>query len=298
MRVALTHWPKLTEPLGRRVRTTWPALLERLRVPREHAVKNEIPGFALATFAGDRRKLANVEEVFAIGLDFDHLDALSIRTNHDGLEAVDAPGWLGLCRAFENVACFAHTTWQSTEWSPRARVFVLLSRPVNAEEYRVLYVHAAGLLEEAGFVVDRQASDPSRLWFLPAKQPGGDFVCFVGGGPPMHVGEVVKARAAAEPVAYRPRAVPSTAAIERARKYLAACPHAISGSGGHAITFSVAQKLVRGFCLSEADALDLLSEWNARCVPPWSDRELRHKIEQATKSGRHAEGDMLARRGR
>ena len=60
----------------------------------------------------------------------------------------------------------------------------------------------------------------------------------------------------------------------------------------------MAQKLVRGFALSTDDALDLMArEWNMRCRPPWSERELRHKVEQAAKSGRFAEGDMNDKRG-
>jgi hypothetical protein len=70
--------------------------------------------------------------------------------------------------------------------------------------------------------------------------------------------------------------------LERARKYLAAMPGAISGSGGHATTFKAACVLVRGFALEPDDALALLVEiHNPICSPPWSERELRHKIKQA-----------------
>lgn len=58
-------------------------------------------------------------------------------------------------------------------------------------------------------------------------------------------------------------------------------PAAISGSGGHAATFAVARRLLADFELDEADAWDLLFEYNTRCQPPWSERELRHKLESA-----------------
>jgi hypothetical protein len=45
---------------------------------------------------------------------------------------------------------------------------------------------------------------------------------------------------------------------------------------------------VHGFALGDADALSLLTEWNRGCVPPWSERELRHKIESASKAS-HSE---------
>lgn len=69
--------------------------------------------------------------------------------------------------------------------------------------------------------------------------------------------------------------------VERARRYVAKCPHAVSGQGGHNATFHVAAVLVHGFALGEADALALLGEWNRSCVPPWSDGDLRHKIKSA-----------------
>ena len=78
-----------------------------------------------------------------------------------------------------------------------------------------------------------------------------------------------------------------SAAYRRASAYLRATPPAISGSGGHTHTFLVAQKLA-GFCLvglSESDALALLREWNATCQPPWSERELARKWQQARERG-------------
>ena len=69
--------------------------------------------------------------------------------------------------------------------------------------------------------------------------------------------------------------------IERARKYVAKCPAAISGQGGHNATFHVAAVLVHGFALGEPDALALLREWNGSCVPPWGESDLQHKIKSA-----------------
>jgi hypothetical protein len=76
-----------------------------------------------------------------------------------------------------------------------------------------------------------------------------------------------------------------TSVLERARRYLATMPPAISGQGGHDATFKAAIALVRGFCLSDADAYELLAgDFNPRCEPAWSERELRHKIASAAKN--------------
>ena len=69
--------------------------------------------------------------------------------------------------------------------------------------------------------------------------------------------------------------------IEQAQRYLKAIPPAISGDGGHNQTLYAARTLVWGFELSDAQAMQLLKEWNDTCQPPWSDRELEHKLREA-----------------
>jgi RecA-family ATPase len=68
---------------------------------------------------------------------------------------------------------------------------------------------------------------------------------------------------------------------ERARLWLDRVPPSVSGANGHGQCMTAARGLVWGFCLSTSDAMDLLCEWNRSCQPPWSQRELDHKIEQA-----------------
>jgi hypothetical protein len=98
----------------------------------------------------------------------------------------------------------------------------------------------------------------------------------------------------------RPVALPSPIVgpnvVERARKYLAAIPGAVSGQNGHATTFKAAQALVRGFMLDEETAYQLLAEWNRTCSPPWRERELRHKIKSAGQRATMAEGALLGPR--
>ena len=43
-------------------------------------------------------------------------------------------------------------------------------------------------------------------------------------------------------------------------------------------TFRVCCRLVRGFALDDDQALHLLQDWNARCQPPWTERELADKV--------------------
>jgi hypothetical protein len=78
--------------------------------------------------------------------------------------------------------------------------------------------------------------------------------------------------------------IESDAMVRRARAYLATVEGTISGTGGcHNRTFRVACVLAHKFGLSFEQAWPLFLEWNEQCEPIWSDRELRHKLEDALK---------------
>jgi len=91
----------------------------------------------------------------------------------------------------------------------------------------------------------------------------------------------------------RPEPPGATPIAERARAYVAKMPPAISGSGGHTTTYEVAQVLARGFALPREQSWPILCEYNARCQPPWSEKELLHKIETAERDSRLPSGYLL-----
>jgi hypothetical protein len=68
---------------------------------------------------------------------------------------------------------------------------------------------------------------------------------------------------------------------ERIERYIDSCPPAVAGDFGHTQTFRVAIALVRGFDLSPQVALQFLQRYNQRCSPPWTVKELSHKLSQA-----------------
>ena len=72
--------------------------------------------------------------------------------------------------------------------------------------------------------------------------------------------------------------------LDRALKYIDKMPEAISGSGGHVATWRVACVLVHRFELPDEAATEVLRYYSRRCSPPWSDAELRHKLDQAKKN--------------
>jgi hypothetical protein len=85
------------------------------------------------------------------------------------------------------------------------------------------------------------------------------------------------------------------ASVERrAIAYLATIDPAEDGNFGSNPTLRAAAVLVVRFALPDDVGFRLLREhYNPRCLPPWSDEQLRHKIESAHKDPKHPYGDLL-----
>lgn len=66
-----------------------------------------------------------------------------------------------------------------------------------------------------------------------------------------------------------------------ARAHIKTMDPAIEGHGGDKQTYMVACRLVLGCDLRPDEALPLMVEYNDRCVPPWTEAALRHKLERA-----------------
>jgi hypothetical protein len=80
----------------------------------------------------------------------------------------------------------------------------------------------------------------------------------------------------------RGQATKGASITDRAIKYLAKVPPAISGQGGHDQTLEAARIVAWGFDLGAEVAYQILaSHYNPRCQPPWTEKELRHKCEEA-----------------
>lgn len=84
----------------------------------------------------------------------------------------------------------------------------------------------------------------------------------------------------------QPKTTGRQAILDRAKAYIQKEPPAISGQNGHGRCYHVVAILYEGFSLEPAEILDVIQDWNATCVPPWSEKELRHKVKSvADKKG-------------
>ncbi len=81
--------------------------------------------------------------------------------------------------------------------------------------------------------------------------------------------------------------------FDRVRAYVMVMPEAVSGAGGHAALFAVANVITHNG-LSSVDEWAIIKEYNAtKCKPEWTDAELGYKLRSARKHGR---GRMLGDR--
>jgi hypothetical protein len=78
--------------------------------------------------------------------------------------------------------------------------------------------------------------------------------------------------------------------VRRALAWVACVEGAVSGQNGHGKTFRVCCKLTHsppdGFGLTHEQAWPILLLYNAVCEPPWSEKELEHKLSDAIRKRR------------
>lgn len=265
----ITCWPSLFRPADSLSRPDR-AIIERAKNPRSYRSKDAVPRWAGAEFRDGYRSLANFLRAGWIVLDLD----LDVPIGH-------------IADAFSDYYGIAHRTWNG-----RWRVGLVLSRPVTLVDDAFGRVWRAGaeIAEAFGLAPDYKAHDASHCWALPARHDGDSYDYVELQGAFLDVDAALERFPKPEPLP-EPRRNTFTDdyahRLERASKYLAAMPGAISGAGGHACTFKAATALVRGFALEPDDALRLLAEeFNVRCSPPWSPWELKHKIKSALQKAR------------
>lgn len=152
-----TYWPRSV--------LMWSEFVDRLRTPqrgtetleqylaypkaRQDELK-DVGGFVGGTFAGNRRKAANVEGRDIITLDMDHIPA---GQTGDILKRV---GGLGC-------AAVVYSTRKHAEYAPRLRVVVPLDRTVSADEYEPAARMLASLIGIE--FCDPTTFEPSRLMY-------------------------------------------------------------------------------------------------------------------------------------
>lgn len=245
----------------------------KLPKPAQGALKDGpawIPGEAL-----EGRTDGSVASIGALVLDFDALQAGDVERLFERLDG----------RLY-----VAHTSASHTEERPKWRVVMALTAPVAAAAWRERWMAAVTHLELRGRLApDRVAKNPSRLYYLPAHLEGVRPGLRRGDGYPLAM-HALPGLLAPKPLRAPVLKWESSDFTRQARNYLRKMGPAVEGAHGDDSTYRAACVVARDFGLSEAQALEVLREWNATCSPPWSDEELQAKPKHAIRYGKNEIG--------
>lgn len=201
-----------------------------------------------------------------LALDFDHVSESDFDRLRESLKPFDF---------------IAHSSHSDRTNDRAIRVYVRFSAFVPAGQFAAARAEFVALLAVAP---DPRAADLPRLMFLPSRPAGASYLFLRGHGAPftptfdkIPVPAVDSRSLPATPSDDRPA---SAEVVAAAREYLRATGPAIQGQGGDAHTYEVACRVAHDYALSEAQALEVLGEWDAANRPPWG-ADLRDKIHNA-----------------
>lgn len=275
----ITLWNRLFDHDGTEREVSWDELVALLSERAEFRGGDLHPGWSPVWFEPCVRGKENVRAVYAACFDFDRGESMGAV-----LERVK-PLARGLL----------HTSRKHREQGhgDRFRIVFPLSRSVSWFESEELWKRLAPAVGN----VDPSPKDASRFWYMPGTVTGAEWHAESWDGPELDPDAWLRKP---DPTVRAPMPVVTTRAErsnveERARSYIARMDAAVSGQKGHQATWDVALVLCKGFGLTEDRAYALLCEFNTRCQPPWSERQLRHKIKGALAAEKVPAGFLLNR---
>ena len=284
---AITWARGVTEPAnGKRFVWEWSELVVFVSdVESWTRAKILLPVWSPATFRGDHRAMENLEAVTLLVFDIDAKDQKEPLTADLLQEKAGA--------IFRGLSWLAHSTYSATSEAPCWRLILPLAAPLDGARFALAHKHLRKVLAKGGIIQDEHAKDAARGFFVPVRPPSGCFVASASEGQLIDGEKYAAKEAVAERVVREEaqrKALEATSRqrgrgnpLARARAYLARVDPATSGQQGHTRTLEAALKVADVCGLGEADTLEALRGYGARCVPPWSEKELRHKASEAVK---------------
>lgn len=274
---------------GKRYLIEWERLFDRFFDPTIATNKMDLPLWAPTIWPGDNRKEGSTPiEVCALVLDVDHGATLAA-----GVSAIEDGPMACLHTSFRHQQEVEVKDRQTKKTSilreDRFRLVFPFAKPVPAARYGAVWRAAEKWMRDAhGLVIDPSGKNASRCWFVPAHGPGCPYHAQINRGPLLDPVELVERWPTLQVVPPLPpprKTQPGREAskLKRASAYLARMPESVSGQEGHRALFNAAVALVKGLELDPEDArILLMREFNPRCQPEWSEKEIARKVRQAT----------------
>lgn len=283
LRASIAKFTSLTKPdVAEQLETTWGKALAWLgeEPASEYAGQMDHGGWSPVLYDPPRRAKDNVKLAFALVLDHDK-----------------GGSWDRVLELWRDSYGLVYTTKShgaAGSTGDRLRVVLPLMRPVTADEYAQIWQWASRRSQDAGCPADPQAKDVSRYWYDPSTPPGG-WRAEQLTGDPINPDAVL---ALVEPPRLKvvePRPVRSQDyRAQRAARYVARIPGAVSGQRGHTATFNAVAHAMFGFDLDPDATLSVIRDhYNPRCDPPWSEKELIHKIRSVAERCTRERGYLL-----
>ena len=271
--------------VAEQIDTTWDAWLGYLEQEPAESFTGLMThgGWSPVVFNPPKRSGDNVSRVYALVLDYDK----------DG-------DWDRVYSLWAASYGTIYTTKSHADNAHRLRAVLPLTRAVTADEYAKIWTWAASVSTTAGCPPDPACKDASRFWYDPSTPAAGHWRAERLTGTPINPEPILALVETPKLRVVRPVVRPAgDERIKRAAAYLAKIPGATAGDGGHTQTFNAVAHVMIGFDLSESDTLHLIEqEYNHRCDPPWSERELEHKIKSVAEKCKRERGYLLQDRPR
>lgn len=290
----ITWAPSVSEPKRGQLGTMdWPDLLRFVKQPLEGAVsKDGLPVWNPAVFARNHRLKDGIGRCTMLVFDIDADAKVPTFANTNAILFYNT-----LDKLFARFRFAIHSTFSSTVELYRWRVVLPLFEPVSREVAEAAWRWTSRKLAGVGIVADKNGASQALASKVPARPPHGGYVAGstkdrAGLLDATHYAEREKAYQKKQPLPlvrytapandFRGRQAPNVA---RARAYLVNCPPAIEGQRGHDLAIPAASKVaskIQGITVDEL--VEAMDEWNARCVPPFTLKELRHKATDGIKN--------------
>jgi replicative DNA helicase len=242
------------------------------KAPRS-AEKLDQPGWSPAVYTDDVRRKPNVEQVYAVVLDYD-----AGTTSPE--QALDV---------WQRCLACTYTSWSHTLEKPKFRLILPMSRSVSGDEYARVWTTVVKKVRAAGHVIDEGCKDASRLWFLPCRRDDS-FGVIVQDGDVLDA-DAIPAESESEsdhgPIepfeAFEANGAYGNAALRRECEAVAEAAQGKRNSQLNKASFSIGQ-LVAGGVLDEAEATRSLL--NAACACGLSGEEAERTIHSGMSAGK------------
>lgn len=199
-RIVVTIFENRHAKVGKAQGGTFDKLVERF----SHAKittkpKDDLPGWCPVTFSEHQRAGEKVQKIHLVVVEYDNKEVVVV-TDANGnrvRKLVDIPAERrtsveAALAVWDGYSAFSYTSSSHTPEHHKFRLLLETSRDIEPDEYPRIWRWVKARAAEAGHVLDDAAKDASRLWYVPVRREGREFVTIRQEGRPLDVDAILK----------------------------------------------------------------------------------------------------------